>query len=343
MMKTYSRKRFLAVLALAICLVFSPVGINADRALAGSSLPFQNPQLSIDERVRDLLGRMTLDEKVAQMMCFLMEKPNDNSRVPKDQMPFGGVFSPELAKQKMPNGIGQFAKQREMLSPRESAEYANAVQKWLKENTRLGIPAIFHDEILHGNMSAGSTVFPVPLSLSSSWDPDLITRVFAVAARQTRYRGSHHVLGPNMDLARDPRWGRTEETYGEDPYLTSRMIVALVKSIQGNATYANPLIDGAHVIATGKHFAGHGQPENGTNIGPVNLSERLLRETHFVPFEAAVKEASLFSIMPAYHEIDGVPVHANKWMLDSVLRKEWRFEGTVVFRLLRNDGTRSAS
>jgi beta-glucosidase len=297
---------------------------------AQNTLPYKNAKLSIDERVADLLERMTLDEKVAQMECVWMEKPNDNAKVPKSQLPFGGTFSVEIAKQKMPYGIGQFARQREWFDPKGSAEYANAAQKWLSENTRLGIPAVFHDEILHGNMSGGSTVFPVPLSMSSTWDTDLISKVFTVAARQTRIRGTHHVLGPNMDLAREARWGRTEETYGEDPYLTSRMIVSVVKAIQGNATYANPKIDGEHVIATGKHFAGHGQPENGTNIGPLNLSERLLRETHFVPFEAAIKEASLFSIMPAYHEIDGVPVHANKWMLDTLLRKEWGFKGTVV-------------
>jgi beta-glucosidase len=273
---------------------------------------------------------MTLEEKVAQMTCLWMAKPNDNSKVAKADLPFGGEFSSELAKQRMPNGIGQFARQREMRDAKRSAEYANAVQQWLIENTRLGIPAVFHDEILHGNMAEGSTVFPTPLSLSSSWDTDLISRVFTVAARQTRIRGTHHVLGPNMDLAREPRWGRTEETYGEDPYLTSRMVVSLVKAIQGNATYANPKIDDTHVIATGKHFAGHGQPENGTNVGPVNLSERLLRETHFVPFESAVKEANLFSIMPAYHEIDGIPVHANRWILDTVLRKEWGFKGTIV-------------
>ncbi len=297
---------------------------------AQTELPYKNPRLSIEERVKDLLSRMTLEEKVAQMMCVWMEKPNDNTGIPKEQLPFGGKFSPELAKQKMPNGIGQFARQRELLTPKESAEYANAVQKWLKDNTRLGIPAVFHDEILHGNMSSGSTVFPVPIALSSSWDTDLINRVFTVAAKHTRLRGTHHVLGPNMDLAREARWGRTEETYGEDPYLTSRMMVTLVKAIQGNATYANPKLGEYSVIATGKHFAGHGQPENGTNIGPVNLSERLLRETHFAPFEAAVKEANLLSIMPAYHEIDGVPVHANRWMLETLLRQEWGFQGTVV-------------
>lgn len=305
---------------------FLPLNINAQK----EQTAYKNPNLSIDERVKDLLGRMTLEEKVAQMMGMWMEKPNDNSKVPKEKLPLGGTFSPELAKQKMPNGIGQFGRQRENLDPKSSAEYANATQKWVIENTRLGIPVMFHDEILHGSMLSGATVFPVPVAMASSWDTDLVTKVFTVGARQTRIRGTHQVLGPNMDMAREARWGRTEETYGEDPYLTSRMIVSVVKAIQGNATYENPKIDDMHVIATGKHFAGHGQPENGTNIGPVNLSERLLRETHFRPFEAAVKEASLFSIMPAYHEVDGIPVHANKWMLDTLLRKEWGFKGTIV-------------
>jgi beta-glucosidase len=327
MKNIYAKLRQIIVSALTILLMVNSLILPTS---ANSILPYQNPQLSIDERVKDLLGRMNLEEKAAQMMCVWMQKPNDNTGIPKEQLPFGGKFSTELARKNFPNGIGQFARQRELLTPKESAEYANAVQRWLKENTRLGIPAVIHDEILHGNMSSGSTVFPTPLALSASWDTDLINRVFTVAARQTRYRGTHHVLGPNMDLAREARWGRTEETFGEDPYLTSRMVVTLVKAIQGNATYANPKISDAHVIATGKHFAGHGQPENGTNIGPVNLSERILRETHFAPFEAAVKEASLFSIMPAYHEVDGVPVHANKWMIDTVLRKEWGFKGVVV-------------
>ncbi|MEZ5426950.1 MAG: glycoside hydrolase family 3 N-terminal domain-containing protein [Pyrinomonadaceae bacterium] len=292
--------------------------------------PYKDPNLSIDERVKDLIGRMTLEEKVAQMTSLWLAKPNDNSRVPQENMPFGGEFSPALAKERMAHGIGHFARQRETRDAKRSAEYANAVQKWLIENTRLGIPAIFHDEILHGNMGQGSTVFPVPLALGATWDTDLVSRVFTVGARQARIRGTHHVLGPNMDLARDPRWGRTEETYGEDPYLAARMAVTIVKALQGGATYENPKIDDMHIIATGKHFAGHGQPEGGTNIGPVNLSERLLRETHLATFEAAVKEANLFSIMPAYHEIDGVPVHANRWLLDDVLRKEWGFQGVIV-------------
>ncbi|MEP6924172.1 MAG: glycoside hydrolase family 3 protein, partial [Pyrinomonadaceae bacterium] len=293
-----------------------------------NQLPYRNPQLSIDERVKDLMGRMTLEEKVAQLTCLWIKKPQERDLTAN--FDDRGNFSAERAKAIMPNGVGEIARQREGKSARESAEFANANQKWLIENTRLGIPAIFHDEILHGNMAKGSTVFPVPLALASSWDTDLITRVFTAGALETRARGSQQVLGPNLDLAREPRWGRTEETYGEDPYLTSRMAVAVVRALQGNATSENPKIDDSHVIATGKHFAGHGQPEGGTNTAPVNLSERLLRETHFKTFEAAIKEGGLQSIMPAYHEIDGVPVHANKWMLRQVLRNEWNFKGLIV-------------
>ena len=329
--KCVRRLRMAALVLFAMALLpFGPVIVGINTAHSQDVHTYKNPRASIDDRVNDLLSRMSLEEKAAQTMCLWMEKPNDNSRVPKEQTPLGGEFSPETAKQKMPHGIGQFARQREARDPKRAAEYANAVQKWLIENTRLGIPAIFHDEILHGNMGEGSTVFPVPLALASSWDTELISRVFTVGARQTRIRGSHHVLGPNMDLAREPRWGRTEETYGEDPYLASEMVVSAVNALQGNATYRNPRIDDMHVIATGKHFAGHGQPEGGTNIGPVNLSERLLRETHFAPFEAAVKRAHLFSIMPAYHEIDGVPAHASRWLLDSLLRNEWGFQGVIV-------------
>ena len=321
--------RFITSIFLLVVLI---IGFAFKTSLIGHAqrgLPYKNPNLPIDARVKDLLSRMSVEEKVAQMMCLWSDRPNDKSSVTKEQ-PYGGDFSPVLAKERMPYGIGQFARQREEHDPRGSAEYANAVQKWLLENTRWGIPAIFHDEILHGNMGRGSTVFPVPIALASSWDPELVSRVFTVGARQTRVRGSHFVLGPNMDLSRDPRWGRTEETYGEDPYLASQMAVAVVRALQGNAGYDNPAIDSMHVIATGKHFAGHGQPEGGTNIGPVNLSERYLRENHFLTFESAVKKANLFSIMPAYHEIDGVPVHANRWMLQTMLRDEWGFQGTVV-------------
>jgi beta-glucosidase len=290
----------------------------------GTAPDYKNPKLSIDQRVNDLLSRMTLEEKVAQMTCVWQSRPQVKAQT--DFSTSRGELSPERAREVFKHGIGQIARQRERMGPREGALFANAVQKWLIENTRLGIPAILHDEILHGHMAQGSTSFPQPLALASSFDPDLISRIFAAAALETRARGSHQVLGPNLDVAREPRWGRTDETYGEDPYLVSRMAVALIKTLQG----PGPMIDGDHIIATAKHFAAHGQPEGGTNIAPANYSERILREVFLPSFESAVKEAGVLSVMASYNEIDGIPSHANKWLLEKVLREEWGFQGTVV-------------
>ncbi len=285
---------------------------------------YKNPGLPVEQRVADLLSRMTLEEKVAQLTCLWAERPQVGPQT--DFSNDRGDFSPEKARLVMKYGIGQIARQRERKGPREGAVFANAVQKWLIENSRLGIPAIFHDEILHGHMAQGSTSFPQPIALASSWDPDFISKVFTVAALETRARGSHQVLGPNLDVAREPRWGRTEETYGKDPYLVSRMAVAIIKALQGSG----PGVDGGHIIATAKHFAAHGQPEGGTNIAPANYSERVLREFFLPSFEAAVKEAGVMSVMASYNEIDGVPSHANKWLLEKVLRQEWGFKGYVV-------------
>ena len=285
---------------------------------------YKNPRLPVERRVADLLSRMTLEEKVAQLTCLWGNRPQVNPQT--DFATDRGDFSPEKAATVMKYGIGQIARQRERKDPRAGAKFANDVQKWLLENTRLGIPAILHDEILHGHMAKGSTSFPQPIALATTWDPEFITKVFTAGALETRARGSQQVLGPNLDLARDARWGRTEETYGEDPYLTSRMAVAIVKALQG----PGPGVDENHVIATAKHFTAHGQPESGTNIGPVNFSERALREYYLPSFKAAVTEAGIMSVMPSYNEIDGVPSHANKWLLQKLLREEWGFKGHVV-------------
>ncbi len=285
---------------------------------------YKNPRLPVDRRVADLLSRMTLEEKVAQLVCLWGNRPQVNPQT--DFATDRGDFSPAKATEVMKYGIGQIARQRERKDPRQGAIFANAVQKWLIENTRLGIPAILHDEILHGHMAQGSTSFPQPIALATTWDPEFISKVFTAGALETRARGSQQVLGPNLDLARDARWGRTEETYGEDPYLTSRMAVAIVRALQG----PGPGVDGDHVIATAKHFAAHGQPESGTNIAPVNFSERTLREYFLPSFKAAVTEAGIMSVMPSYNEIDGVPSHANKWLLQDLLREEWGFQGHVV-------------
>ncbi|MEP7343135.1 MAG: glycoside hydrolase family 3 N-terminal domain-containing protein [Acidobacteriota bacterium] len=309
---------FCFFIGLALAIGF---GLKASHA---QEADYRNANLPIERRVADLLSRMTIEEKAAQMQTLWIRKPQQ--RKPNGNFGDRGDFSPEEASSVMKHGIGEIARQRERTDARRGASYANAVQKWLKENTRLGIPAMLHDEILHGLMAVGGTNFPTPISLASSWDPELITKIFTAAALETRIRGSHHVLGPNLDLARDPRWGRTEETYGEDPYLVSRMGVAAIKAIQG----PGPNVDGEHVIATAKHFAAHGQPEGGTNTAPGNFSERILREVFLPSFEAAVKEAGVMSVMPSYNEIDGVPSHKNSWLLEKVLRQEWGFRGLVA-------------
>jgi beta-glucosidase len=310
----------------SLCVViFSAFWLPVARMSAQDNQPdYKNPRLPVERRVADLLSRMTLEEKVAQLVCLWANRPQVNLQT--DFATDRGDFSPAKAAEVMKYGIGQIARQRERKDPRQGATFANAVQKWLIENTRLGIPAILHDEILHGNMAKGSTSFPQPIALATTWDPEFITKVFTAGAMETRARGSHQVLGPNLDLARDARWGRTEETYGEDPYLTSRMGVAIVRALQG----PGPGVTGDHVIATAKHFAAHGQPESGTNIAPVNFSERTLREYFLPSFKAAVTEAGIMSVMPSYNEIDGVPSHANKWLLQKLLREEWGFDGLVV-------------
>jgi beta-glucosidase len=196
----------------------------------------------------------------------------------------------------------------------------------VKDHTRLGIPVIFHEEALHGLQGPEATSFPQAIALASTWNPDLVERAFAVVAQEVRARGAHQVLAPVVDVARDPRWGRIEETYGEDPYLVSQMGLAAVRGLQGGGR----TIPAQRVIATLKHMTGHGQPESGTNVGPASLGERVLRDVFFPPFEVAVKQGHAHSLMPSYNEIDGIPSHANQWMLKGVLRGEWGFDGTIV-------------
>jgi beta-glucosidase len=325
-MKTTTSRFSTAVTPLFVCLAagLTPL-LHWGWPVSQAQEPdYRNANLPIERRVADLLSHMTIEEKAAQMTTLWVRKPQQ--RRPHGNFGDRGDFSPEEAAAVMKHGIGEIARQRERTDARRGATYANAVQKWLKENTRLGIPALLHEEILHGLMAVGGTNFPTPISLASSWDTELITKIFTAAALETRLRGSHHVLGPNLDLARDPRWGRTEETYGEDPYLVARLGVAAIKAIQG----PGPNVDGEHVIATAKHFAAHGQPEGGTNTAPGNFSERMLREIFLPPFEAAVKEAGVLSVMPSYNEIDGVPSHKNYWLLEKLLRQEWGFRGLVA-------------
>jgi beta-glucosidase len=185
---------------------------------------------------------------------------------------------------------------------------------------------MFHEEARHGFAAPRGTHFPVPIALASTWDPPLLERVMSAAAREARARGCQQVLSPVVDLGRDPRWGRIEETYGEDPYLVSRLGIAAVRGYQGTTL---PLAKDK-VFATLKHYAAHGTHEGGINTAPPLVSERLLRSELLVPFEAAVKESGVYCVMPSYNEIDGVPSHVNRWLLDDVLRREWGFRGIVT-------------
>jgi beta-glucosidase len=279
---------------------------------------YQDPALPTARRVDDLLARMTLEEKVAQMLCLWSAK-----RLITDAQ---GRFDPTKAPEWFRVGIGRIERPSDGHGARAEAEFTNAIQRWMKDNTRLGIPVIFHEEALHGLQGQEATSFPQAIALASTWNPDLVERAFAAVAQEVRARGAQQVLAPVVDVARDPRWGRFEETYGEDPYLVSRMGLAAVRGLQGGGR----TIPDQRVIATLKHMTGHGQPESGTNTGPASLGERTLRDVFFCPFEVAVKQGHARSLMPSYNEIDGVPSHANRWMLHDVLRKEWGFDGTIV-------------
>lgn len=198
---------------------------------------------------------------------------------------------------------------------------------WPNGVPRLGIPDIRYGESLHGIMNPGATSFPQSIGLGSTWDPELIERIGNCIAGEARATGKHVVFAPMLGLAQDPRWGRVEESYGEDPYLVSRMGVAYVFGIQGRGAER---FDRNHLVACPKHFVADGCPLGGQNGGAMEISERLLRETHLRPFEAVVKEAGCGAIMPAHHTINGVPCHGNSWLLNELLRKEWGFNGLVV-------------
>ena len=285
---------------------------------------YKDPARGVDERVEDLLGRMTLEEKVAQMLCVWQGKP---TALVDEQ----GRFDPAKARAAFASGdgIGQVGRPSDTAggrSARQMAELTNDIQRFFVEETRLGIPVIFHEECLHGHAAPEGTSFPQPIGLAATFDPGLVERVYTVTAAEARARGAHQALAPDLDVARDPRWGRTEETFGEDPYLIARLGVAAVRGFQGDTRFA----DKTRMVATVKHFAAHGQPESGTNCAPVNVSARVLRDVFLPAFKSAIVEGGALSVMPSYNEIDGVPSHANRWLLGDVLRKEWGFRGFIV-------------
>ena len=275
---------------------------------------YLDPSESIENRVKDLISKMTIEEKVAQLGSFFPFQIMD-----------GNDLSIEKMKRLINNGIGQITRLggASNLSPEIIVKLANGIQKFLKEKTRLGIPAIIHEECLCGLMTRNATIFPQIIGATSTWEPDLIESMTSKIRIQMRAIGAHQGLSPVLDIARDPRWGRTEETFGEDPYLVSRMGVAYVNGLQGDSLKTG-------IIATGKHFVGYGLSQGGMNWAPSFIPKRELLEVYTKPFEAAIHEANLASIMNAYSEIDGMACGFSREILTGLLRIKLGFKGMVV-------------
>jgi beta-glucosidase len=263
--------------------------------------------------IEALLVRMTLDEKLAQLGCVWCTALVENE-----------TFSPESAARWLEHGIGEITRigATTGLRPRDRAVFANEIQRYLVEHTRLGIPAIVHEESTAGLCAREATQFPQAIGLASTWDPDLVERIGGVIREQMVATGARHTLAPVLDVARDPRWGRVEETYGESAYLASRLGVAYVRGVQGD------LEDG--VAATGKHFLGYALSDGGLNHAPVQIGPRELREVVAEPFRAAIAEAGLATVMNSYASVDGLPCGGSKAILDDLLRGELGFTGAVV-------------
>jgi beta-glucosidase len=299
---------------------------------------YKNPKAAVSDRVKDLLGRMTIEEKVGQLSTLLgweMYEKKGNTVVASDKfkktvaanqtgMLWATLRADPWTKKTLETG----------LDPYKAALATNALQKYIIENTRLQIPIFIAEEAPHGHMAIGTTVFPTSIGQSSTWDPMLIQSMAGVIAKEARLQGAHIGYGPVLDLAREPRWSRVEETYGEDPFLNSMMGIGMVKGFQGTN---NTINSGVNIISTLKHFTAYGVPEGGHNAGVVNTGRRELISSYFPPFEAAVKTGAL-SIMAAYNSVDGVPCSASSYLLDSVLHKQWGFKGFSVSDLGSIDG-----
>jgi beta-glucosidase len=278
---------------------------------------YKDASAPVEQRISDLLKRMTVEEKIKQLDMYWGK---EITSMQKHECTDADYSLDSLVKYVGTTGIGSVHDFYPI-----TAELSNRVQKYAIEKTRLGIPILFIEEGLHGYSGYGSTSFPVPIAMSSTWDTTLMYNMGRVIATESRAHGINMILGPVLCLPRDPRWGRVEETYGEDPYLDARHGVAVVKGLQGN-DLKNP----DAVISEPKHFAVHGIPEAGSNTAPVNIGEREARSSFLYVFEKAVREGNAQGIMAAYSEIDGIPCVDNKWLLTDVLRDEWGFKGFVL-------------
>ena len=277
-----------------------------------SKPPYKDPRRSPDNRVRDLLPRMTIEEKAGQLV----------TTCPVSQLLLDD-YSDDLvirnSKELIDRGVGQIGVALRHATPENGPRIANEIQRYAREKTRLGIPVLIQDECVHGCKASGSTMFPQSISMAASWNVPLMERLTHVIAEETRARGLNQCFSPTLNVARDVRCGRVEETYGEDPLLITRMGVAFIKTLQSYG-----------IAATPKHFVANFVGDGGRDSHAVHVSERILREIYFPAFKAAVEEAGTMSIMIAHTAIDGIPCSNNKWLMEDILRREWGFEGFIV-------------
>lgn len=317
--RTCLLKSFLLA-GVAVALLACGTALTAqESSAANDSTPvYRQANAPLESRVNDLLGRMTLEEKVRQLDMYHGAKELMSAQLDVAHTTPDAVFLPEKAQALLGSlGVGSIHD----LYP--TPEQANVIQKWVIEHNRLGIPAIFIEEGLLG-FNTG-TVFPGPLNLAATWNPEIARQTGAAIAAEMRSTGADMVLAPVLDVARDPRWGRVEEDFGEDPYLTGRFGLAYVQGAQGDS------LDSDHtVVAEPKHFAGHGSPEGGTNTSPVHIGERELRTVMLKSFEPALRDGHAMGVMAAYHEIDGIPITDDPALLKGILRDEWGFQGFVL-------------
>ena len=298
---------------------FDLIGFPNSEARSLDSGTYRDASLAVGKRVEDLLRRMTLQEKVAQLTGWW--NPNEE-QLRRD----GRIHDPAFYAEKCPHGIGQLGPLHNLTVEEDLKQYA-AVQEYFRNRTRLGIPAIQHDEAAHGFMRFEANSFPSPIGLSCSWNPDLMERIYDQAGREARSRGVSHILSPILDVSRDLRWGRVDETLGEDPFLIAKLGEAMVRGLQGSSDGS---IDSDHVAATLKHFAGYGSTEGGRNRSPYPFGPRHLLDHDVAAFRTVIRNAQPAAVMAAFNEFEGLPCHVNPWILTEVLRGRIGFEGLIV-------------
>jgi beta-glucosidase len=299
--------RTIKIKTLLISLILSCHSVTSQ-----SLAPYKNPKLSVDERVKDLLSRMTKEEKFWQLFMI----PGDLSDGKEKYK--NGIFGFQVSAQGNTDAAGQLLNYSAMTNAKETAKLINSIQKYFVEETRLGIPIIAFDETLHGLVRDGATSFPQAIGLAASWDVPLMSKVSTAIAKETKIRGIRQVLSPVVNIASDVRWGRVEETYGEDPFLSSEMCVAFVSSFEKMG-----------IVTTPKHFLAN-SGDGGRDSYPIDINERLLEEIYLPPFNACFKRGGSRSVMTSYNSLNGSPSTANFWLLNEKLKKQMNFKGFVI-------------